>query len=64
MTGAVILPVATAALSTMGGAVGLMDLDIDGFLLSSQFLGALASAVSSLIMAFLNMFLFGGSSTA
>lgn len=39
--------------------LGQLDLDIDGFLMGTQFLTLLANAITGVLVAFLNLFLFG-----
>jgi hypothetical protein len=41
----------------------LGQLDIDGFLLSQQFLSSLAQFISTLVLQILNLLLFGGLNT-
>jgi hypothetical protein len=41
----------------------LANLDIDGFLLSQEFLGAIATLISSILVGILNVLLFGALET-
>jgi hypothetical protein len=51
-----------AALAPSGAAI-LAQLDIDGFVMSQQFLSALAQFFSGIVLQLLSFFLFGGSAT-
>ncbi len=40
-------------------ALAFLELDVDGYLASQEFLSALATLVSNLLMGFLSLFFFG-----